>query len=240
MAAGAIGSDGTREMEALAAAVEVVVGGAAVADENSPGVREMCEALEAVLRHGLREKGTWLSGRKDYYHFLAHAKDKSAAAAATLASEAATFGVATPEGKGRAFLRAALLEQRLAEYVALVADDIWLASEWYEAHALVRSPLHRKRLVDILTPLNTVVFAFCVKDVSLDESWGPLSPAPPPPAASPTRCRRRRLSASGSRPPLSSGARPARQRTGAPQRRQPSQRRTPHSSSTSRSRPGSS
>ncbi|KNC52740.1 uncharacterized protein AMSG_08619 [Thecamonas trahens ATCC 50062] len=213
------GEDLVRAVEDAGQAVTAAAeGGGGVVDEGAVCLVALCRAVEALLRHGLRARGSFFGGAKDYIHFVAAAARDAPAAATTLRSEAATFGVSTPAGRGRAFLRAALAEQALAPHLAALTSDVWTVSEWYEAHAALRSPTLRTRALTALDGLTPIVFALCVKDVDLDATWAP--PAAAGSAATSSPPRRTHVDALSNTPLPPPLPQPVASETGQPQQQQ--------------------
>ena len=145
-----------------------------VREEDSSGAGDMsdalgrfCDTLESVLLFGLKDKRCWYSGDKlGFWEFLRTALTKSAYRARVRSVEQLDH-VKTQAGRGRAFLRMALVEKTLADYFRCAATNREAVRRFYHPHSILLSP-EAEIIWGRLTALSGVDFALCLKDTNLD------------------------------------------------------------------------
>ena len=74
----------------------------------------------------------------------------------------------TSGGKGRAWIRCALMEQTLESYISALARNETLVEEWYESWAMMRQEDEIHMLIAAMAPLSMIQFNLCLKDVDFD------------------------------------------------------------------------
>uniref|UniRef100_A0A673IW58 RUN domain-containing protein 3B n=1 Tax=Sinocyclocheilus rhinocerous TaxID=307959 RepID=A0A673IW58_9TELE len=77
--------------------------------------------------------------------------------------------VRSSRAKGRAWMRVALMEKRLSEYISAALRDFKTTRRFYEEGAVVLGE-EAGLLADTLIGLNAIDFSFCLKGEGLDES----------------------------------------------------------------------
>ncbi|ROL41383.1 RUN domain-containing protein 3B [Anabarilius grahami] len=77
--------------------------------------------------------------------------------------------VRSSRAKGRAWIRVALMEKRLSEYISAALRDFKTTRRFYEEGAVVLGE-EAGLLADTLIGLNAIDFSFCLKGEGLDES----------------------------------------------------------------------
>ena len=106
-------------------------------DDNSPQLERFCLVLEKILRHGLKgtlrkpkhslisslDKST-IFGKKDYWNVLEVLPKFHPAAADSVRNVSDLSQVKTVLGRGRAWIRFALIEKNLEEYLRVRRNQI--------------------------------------------------------------------------------------------------------------------
>lgn len=76
--------------------------------------------------------------------------------------------VKTVEGKGRAWIRCALIEKALESYISSLTRREQLTKEWYWNYSILLQPEDLNMLIAFLAPLSMVEFSLCLKDFDFD------------------------------------------------------------------------
>lgn len=128
--------------------------------------------LEHVLRHGLRPKKGLLGPKKELWDILQLVEKFSPEAQDMTSSIRDLPTVRTALGRSRAWLRMALMQKKLADYLKVLIDhkdDI--LSEYFEPDALMMSE-EAIVIMGLLVGLNVIDCNFCVKEEDLDCQQG--------------------------------------------------------------------
>ncbi|XP_062538288.1 protein RUFY3-like [Armigeres subalbatus] len=128
--------------------------------------------LEHVLRHGLRPKKGLLGPKKELWDILQSVERYCLEAQDITSSVRDLPTVRTHMGRARAWLRLALMQKKLADYLQVLIEhrDDTLA-EYYEPHALMMSD-EVIIVIGILVGLNVIDCNLCVKEEDLDSQQG--------------------------------------------------------------------
>lgn len=128
--------------------------------------------LEHVLRHGLKPKKGLLGPKKELWDIL-QSVDKYCAEAHDISASVRDLPtVRTHMGRARAWLRIALMQKKLADYLqALMEHRDDALAEYYEPHALMMSE-EVIVILGILVGLNVIDCNLCVKEEDLDSQQG--------------------------------------------------------------------
>ncbi|XP_055524681.1 RUN and FYVE domain-containing protein 2 isoform X3 [Wyeomyia smithii] len=128
--------------------------------------------LEHVLRHGLRPKKGLLGPKKELWDILQSVERYCMEAQDITSSVRDLPTVRTHMGRARAWLRLALMQKKLADYLQVLIErrDDTLA-EYYEPHALMMSD-EVIIIIGILVGLNVIDCNLCVKEEDLDSQQG--------------------------------------------------------------------
>ncbi|XP_050068763.1 protein RUFY3 isoform X2 [Anopheles maculipalpis] len=128
--------------------------------------------LEHVLRHGLKPKKGLLGPKKELWDILQSVERYCVEAMDITSSVRDLPTVRTHMGRARAWLRLALMQKKLADYLQVLVEhrDDSLA-EYYEPHALMMSD-EIIIIVGILVGLNVIDCNLCVKEEDLDSQQG--------------------------------------------------------------------
>ncbi|XP_055377171.1 RUN and FYVE domain-containing protein 2-like isoform X3 [Condylostylus longicornis] len=128
--------------------------------------------LEHVLRHGLRPKKGLLGPKKELWDLLQSVEKYCIEAQDVTASVRDLPTVRTHIGRARAWLRIALMQKKLADYLQpLIEHRDDALAEYYEPHALMMSD-EVIVIMGILVGLNVIDCNLCVKEEDLDSQQG--------------------------------------------------------------------
>uniref|UniRef100_A0A0A9Z711 Protein RUFY3 n=1 Tax=Lygus hesperus TaxID=30085 RepID=A0A0A9Z711_LYGHE len=128
--------------------------------------------LEHALRHGLRPKKGLLGPKKELWDILQVVEKLTTEAQDITSSVRDLPTVRTQMGRARAWLRLALMQKKLGDYLKLLIDhrdDI--LSEYFEPDALLMSD-EAIVIVGLLVGLNVIDCNLCVKEEDLDCQQG--------------------------------------------------------------------
>ncbi|XP_018915391.1 protein RUFY3 isoform X3 [Bemisia tabaci] len=141
-------------------------------DSDSMPLQHFFIVLEHVLRHGLRPKKGLLGPKKELWDILQTVEKLTAEAQDITASVRDLPTVKTAMGRARAWLRLALMQKKLGDYLKVLVDhkdDI--LSDYYEPDALLMSE-EIIVIVGLLLGLNVIDCNLCVKEEDLDCQQG--------------------------------------------------------------------
>ncbi|XP_047999307.1 RUN and FYVE domain-containing protein 2-like isoform X2 [Leguminivora glycinivorella] len=128
--------------------------------------------LEHVMRHGLKPKKGLLGPKKELWDILQMVEKYSPEAADITASVRDLPTVKTAMGRARAWLRLALMQKRLADYMRLLLEHREdTLEEYFEPHALMLND-EAVIITGLLVGLNVVDCNLCVKEEDLDSQQG--------------------------------------------------------------------
>ncbi|KAK0157774.1 hypothetical protein PV328_011471 [Microctonus aethiopoides] len=128
--------------------------------------------LEHVLRHGLRPKKGLLGPKKELWDILQLVEKYCTEAQDITSSIRDLPTVRTAMGRARAWLRMALMQKKLADYLKVLIDHRDdLLSEYFEPDALMMSE-EAIVIMGLLVGLNVIDCNFCVKEEDLDCQQG--------------------------------------------------------------------
>ena len=124
--------------------------------------------LDLALKHGLKNsRKNLLGGRREVWDLVqtVERRDSSAGDITTTARQLST--VTTSWGRVRAWMRLAVMQKKLADYLKVLVDDRVMMSEYYESEALMMSE-EAVLLCGLLVSLNIVDCNLCLKEEDLD------------------------------------------------------------------------
>ncbi|KAH8311191.1 hypothetical protein KR044_004732 [Drosophila immigrans] len=128
--------------------------------------------IEHVLGHGLRPKKGLLGPRKELWDLLQSVESYCPEAQDITASVRDLPTVRTHIGRARAWLRIALMQKKLSDYLqALIEHRDDSLYDYYEPHALMMSD-EIVVIMGILVGLNVIDCNLCVKEEDLDSQQG--------------------------------------------------------------------
>ncbi|XP_032577781.1 FYVE and coiled-coil domain-containing protein 1 isoform X2 [Drosophila sechellia] len=128
--------------------------------------------IEHVLGHGLRPKKGLLGPRKELWDLLQSVEHYCPEAQDITASVRDLPTVRTHIGRARAWLRIALMQKKLSDYLqALIEHREDSLFDYYEPHALMMSD-EIVVIMGMLVGLNVIDCNLCVKEEDLDSQQG--------------------------------------------------------------------
>ncbi|XP_028408574.1 RUN and FYVE domain-containing protein 2-like [Dendronephthya gigantea] len=123
--------------------------------------------IEHVLRHGLKVKRNFLGASKDYWGPLENIEKIDADAAEITESVRSLPGLKTGLGRGRAWLRLAMMQKKIADYLNSLLTRKDILSEWYEQSATMIGE-EGAVIGGLLVGLNVIDCNMCIKGGDLD------------------------------------------------------------------------
>ncbi|XP_052002373.1 RUN domain-containing protein 3B-like isoform X2 [Xyrauchen texanus] len=138
-------------------------------DDTSAEFINFVSILEHILSHRLKGQVSWFGyestrGFWDYIRVACGNVPHSC-----IHSIENMENVRSSKAKGRAWIRVALMEKRLSEYISAALRDFKTTRRFYEEGAVVLGE-EAGHLADTLIGLNAIDFSFCLKGEGLDES----------------------------------------------------------------------
>ncbi|XP_071600257.1 protein RUFY3 isoform X5 [Heliangelus exortis] len=140
-------------------------------DSDYAPLQQFFVVMEHCLKHGLKAKKTFLGQNKSFWGPLELVEKLVPEAAEITASVKDLPGLKTPVGRGRAWLRLALMQKKLSEYMKALINRKDLLSEFYEPNALMMEE-EGAIIAGLLVGLNVIDANFCMKGEDLDSQVG--------------------------------------------------------------------
>lgn len=140
-------------------------------DSDYPPLQQFFVVMEHCLKHGLRVKKSFLGYNKSLWGPLELVEKLCPEAGEISASVRDLPGLKTPLGRARAWLRLALMQKRLADYLRLLITRKDLLSDFYENSAVMVEE-EGAVIVGLLVGLNVIDANLCVKGEDLDSQVG--------------------------------------------------------------------
>ncbi|XP_028332595.1 RUN domain-containing protein 3A-like [Gouania willdenowi] len=134
-------------------------------DESPEEFINFAAIFEHILIHRLKDSESWFDAQRSYWDYvcLACAKVPNSCISSIKNME----NVSTSQAKGRAWLRIALMEKRLSEYISSALKDIRTTRKFY-AEGAVMLREEATVLTGILIGLEAIDFSFCLKGETID------------------------------------------------------------------------
>lgn len=141
-------------------------------DSDHAPLQHFFIVLEHVLRHGLRPKKGLLGPKKELWDILQTVEKLTPDAQELTNSIRDLPTVKTPMGRARAWLRVALMQKKLADYLKILVDyrDEELV-DYFEPDALMMSD-EAIVIVGLMVGLNVIDCNLCIKEEDLDSQQG--------------------------------------------------------------------
>ncbi|XP_070536598.1 FYVE and coiled-coil domain-containing protein 1-like [Ptychodera flava] len=141
-----------------------------ITDDNTT-LHKLCAKLELLLRTNRKEKSSLLGGKKDFWDYFYSSLYKVKGL-----NEGIRFVKSMPElrtslGKGRAFIRYSLVQQRLADTMQQCVMNGKVTSDWYTPKSVLLNHKHSSALVSDMYDLNEIQFDLSPTGYDLDSSW---------------------------------------------------------------------
>ncbi|XP_042364117.1 RUN domain-containing protein 3A [Plectropomus leopardus] len=134
-------------------------------DDSSEEFINFAAILEHILSHRFKGSSSWFDGQRSYWDYirLACAKVPNSCISSIESME----NISTSRAKGRAWIRVALMEKRLSEYIATALRDSRTTRRFYAEGAIVLRE-EATVLTGMLIGLGAIDFSFCLKGEALD------------------------------------------------------------------------
>ncbi|XP_010887218.2 RUN and FYVE domain-containing protein 2 isoform X4 [Esox lucius] len=140
-------------------------------DSDYPPLQQFFVVMEHCLKHGLKVKKSFLGYNKSLWGPLEMVEKLCPEAGEIAASVRDLPGLKTPLGRARAWLRLALMQKRLADYLRVLITRKDLLSDFYE-NSSVMVEEEGAVIVGLLVGLNVIDANLCVKGEDLDTQVG--------------------------------------------------------------------
>uniref|UniRef100_A0A672SVY4 Protein RUFY3-like n=1 Tax=Sinocyclocheilus grahami TaxID=75366 RepID=A0A672SVY4_SINGR len=140
-------------------------------DSDYAPLQQFFVVMEHCLKHGLKSKKTFLGQNKSFWGPLELVEKLTPEAGEITASVKDLPGLKTPLGRGRAWLRLALMQKKLSDYMKTIINQKDLLSEFYEPNALMMEE-EGAVIAGLLVGLNVIDANLCMKGEDLDSQVG--------------------------------------------------------------------
>ncbi|CAH2282372.1 Hypothetical predicted protein [Pelobates cultripes] len=139
-------------------------------DDSAPEFVNFASILEQILSHRLKGQITWFGyeSPRSFWDYIRVACSK--VPHSCICSIENMENVSSSRAKGRAWIRVALMEKRLSEYVTAALRDFKTTRRFYDDGAIVLGE-EANMLAGMLLGLNAIDFSFCLKGEGLDGSF---------------------------------------------------------------------
>ncbi|XP_031683826.1 RUN domain-containing protein 3A-like [Oncorhynchus kisutch] len=136
-------------------------------DDSSEEFVNFAAILEHILSHRFKGPGSWFisDGQRSFWDYIRLACSK--VQNNCIASIENIENISTSRAKGRAWIRVALMEKRLSEYVATALRDTRTTRRFYDDGAIILRE-EATVLTGMLIGLSAIDFSFCLKGETLD------------------------------------------------------------------------
>ncbi|XP_064172195.1 RUN domain-containing protein 3A-like isoform X1 [Anguilla rostrata] len=136
-------------------------------DDSSEEFVNFAAILEHVLSHRFKGPGIWFGydGQRSFWDYIRLACDK--VQNNCIGSIENMENIGTSRAKGRAWVRVALMEKRLSEYIAAALRDSQTTRRFYDDGAIMLRE-EATVLTGMLIGLSAIDFSFCLKGEGLD------------------------------------------------------------------------
>uniref|UniRef100_UPI00398EBD46 protein RUFY3 isoform X2 n=1 Tax=Pristiophorus japonicus TaxID=55135 RepID=UPI00398EBD46 len=140
-------------------------------DSDYAPLQQFFVVMEHCLKHGLKAKKTFLGQNKSFWGALELVEKLCPEAGEITVSVKDLPGLKTPVGRGRAWLRLALMQKKLSDYMKALINRKDLLSEFYEPNALMMEE-EGAVIAGLLVGLNVIDVNLCMKGEDLDTQVG--------------------------------------------------------------------
>ncbi|XP_041426930.1 RUN and FYVE domain-containing protein 2 [Xenopus laevis] len=140
-------------------------------DSDYPPIQQFFVVMEHCLKHGLKVRKSFLSFNKTIWGPLEIVEKLCPEAEEIATSVRDLPGLRTPLGRARAWLRLAMMQKKLADYLRCLIMRRDLLSDFYENHAVMMEE-EGTVIVGMLVGLNVIDANLCVKGEDLDSQVG--------------------------------------------------------------------
>ncbi|XP_069781667.1 protein RUFY3 isoform X9 [Narcine bancroftii] len=140
-------------------------------DSDYAPLQQFFVVMEHCLKHGLKVKKTFLGQNKSFWGALELVERLCPEAGEITVSVKDLPGLKTAVGRGRAWLRLALMQKKLSDYMKALINRKDLLSEFYEPNALMMEE-EGAVIAGLLVGLNVIDVNLCMKGEDLDTQVG--------------------------------------------------------------------
>ncbi|XP_053322482.1 RUN domain-containing protein 3B isoform X2 [Spea bombifrons] len=139
-------------------------------DDSAPEFVNFASILEHILSHRLKGQITWFGyeSPRSFWDYIRVACSKMPHSC--ICSIENMENVSSSRAKGRAWIRVALMEKRLSEYITAALRDFKTTRRFYDDGAIVLGE-EANMLAGMLLGLNAIDFSFCLKGEGLDGTF---------------------------------------------------------------------
>ncbi|XP_077415392.1 RUN domain-containing protein 3A isoform X1 [Vanacampus margaritifer] len=136
-------------------------------DDSAEEFVNFAAILEHILSHRFKGSASWFSsdGQRSFWEYIRLACGK--VHNNCIASIENIENISTSRAKGRAWIRVALMEKRLSEYVSTALKDTRTTRRFYDDGAIMLRE-EATVLTGMLIGLSAIDFSFCLKGETLD------------------------------------------------------------------------
>ncbi|XP_077359037.1 RUN domain-containing protein 3A isoform X2 [Festucalex cinctus] len=134
-------------------------------DDSSEEFVNFAAILEHILSHRFKGSGSWFDGHRSFWDYirLACAKLPNSCISSIESME----NISPSRAKGRAWIRVALMEKKLSEYISTALRDTRTTRRFYADGAIMLRE-EASVLTGMLIGLGAIDFSFCLKGEALD------------------------------------------------------------------------
>ncbi|KAM8966296.1 RUN domain-containing protein 3B [Pelodytes ibericus] len=139
-------------------------------DDSAPEFVNFASILEQILSHRLKGQITWFGyeSPRSFWDYIRVGCSK--VPHSCICSIENMENVSSSRAKGRAWIRVALMEKRLSEYITAALRDFKTTRRFYDDGAIVLGE-EANMLAGMLLGLNAIDFSFCLKGEGLDGNF---------------------------------------------------------------------
>jgi len=136
-------------------------------DSDHEPLQQFFVIIEYIMRQGLKAPKNFFIQNK-YFWPVVEGVEKFSSEATVIGDSSRNLpGVRTHLGRGRAWLRLAVMQKKLAHYLKIIVENREFFCEWYEADALLMCD-EGTVLIGHLVGLNCIDANLCMKGEDLD------------------------------------------------------------------------
>ncbi|XP_041485704.1 RUN and FYVE domain-containing protein 2-like isoform X1 [Lytechinus variegatus] len=149
--------------------IESAMEEARILDDEYVPLQQFFVVMEHVMNHGVKGKKTFLEKKRSFWNAVESLEKSLPDFSEIIDSVRNLPGIKTSLGRGRAWLRLAMMQKKLADYFKALIESKHLLSEWYEPTALVMEE-EAMVIAGLLVGLNAIDCNFCLKGDDLDSA----------------------------------------------------------------------
>ncbi|XP_071498605.1 RUN and FYVE domain-containing protein 2-like [Diadema antillarum] len=149
--------------------IESAMEEARILDDEYVPLQQFFVVMEHVMNHGVKGKKTFLEKKRSFWGAVESLEKVIPDFSEIIDSVRNLPGIKTSIGRGRAWLRLAMMQKKLADYFKAIIEKKDLLIEWYEPTALI---MEEEAMVigGLLVGLNAIDCNFCLKGDDLDSA----------------------------------------------------------------------